>query len=382
MYLGNILPSGCHVFHVVREWSEFRCQHAGGSKKPRNQDEDAGYVNRFLASISFQNGDWSKVTPENLQRHDNLLRSYLDIGTVIRIHTKLSDFLTWAKRRGFIRARPNEKVIEYVKGCLQSARKAGAQRAVKRLDEESRNLPPASAPADFATSQYVVALRARFRVHPMQYLYDMGCALMVLLTFFNGSRVPVLGNLRLIDVDRARKEDDGDNYVISVSRHKTSATGRVAFLVVEPDIYKDILLYRKTVSDMVRLVDVRSSLFRDRGLMPITADHVGRMCRSAWKNAGMTSPFSATLMRKAATVYGRESDPDAADIISRKLCHRKTTADVWYAVHQDRRGAVSGYNVIKTAFQKRAAASATVSRAPDELAPAEVAPRTEPGPSG
>jgi hypothetical protein len=150
------------------------------------------------------------------------LRSYLDIGTIIRVLTKISDFLGWCKSQQFIHRRQYDGIMIILNGCLQSARKAGQQKTVERLEEEAQNQP---APT-------TTTLRQSFRRNPIHFLYEMGCQLMVLLTVKNACRVSVLRNLRLIDVDRAERHDENGKtrYTISVSRHKTSS-GKVTFLV-------------------------------------------------------------------------------------------------------------------------------------------------------
>ena len=99
----------------------------------RNQDEDCGYINRFLAHLSFQNGKFENITPSNFEMHDEMLRSYLDCGTVVRIHTKISDFLTWLNSKRYLSSRQYDELMQYVMGCIQSARKAECQRTVERL---------------------------------------------------------------------------------------------------------------------------------------------------------------------------------------------------------------------------------------------------------
>ena len=62
-------------------------------------------------------------------------------------------------------------------------------------------------------------------------------------------------------------------------------------------------------------------------LVGITPEKVGRMCRRAWKAASMLDYFSATMLKKASTVYGKLYSPDKADMIAKKLNHKKSMAD-------------------------------------------------------
>jgi hypothetical protein len=111
----------------------------------------------------------------------------------------------------------------------------------------------------------------------------------------------------------------------------------------------------------------------------------------------MPGNFSATIFRKATTVYSRQANPNSAEVVSKKLCHRKSTADTYYAVHQDRISALEaddaqeqGWTQMSAVYLARKASSATVSQAPEEVsftgsepvpAPQSTpAPIPEPGP--
>jgi hypothetical protein len=59
--------------------------------------------------------------------------------------------------------------MEIVNGCQQSARKAGQQKTVERLVEEAQNLPAPTVPAAFEKSEYVRALRVKFRRNPIHF---------------------------------------------------------------------------------------------------------------------------------------------------------------------------------------------------------------------
>jgi hypothetical protein len=326
---GRLIPFGFQAFDVVKEWSNF--QPAGEAKKARHQAEDIGYVNRFLAHISFQNGDWRTITAESFLNHDTQLRSYLEFGTVVRIHTKIADFLTWAKNRGFIRRRQYDRVLLYLKGCRQSAKKAGERRVVEKLEEESRNLPPVSVVYDFRKSMYVYAVRVKFREQPKLFMYDMACVLLVSCCLNNGSTVSVLSNVRLIDVDQATKFEESGVYHIHVPapKCKTSLKSKYACLVIDFELFSDLVLYRNTVSNLVQHVDLTSPLFRDRKLEGITPKCVNRMCKRAWEAAGIQYPFSTTLIRKMMIVYLGRGSPIDEELIRQDLCLSRKTADKW-----------------------------------------------------
>ena len=139
-----------------------------------------------------------------------------------------------------------------------------------------------------------------------------------------------MANIRMKDVDTARHDDDDPNlYTIVVGKHKTGSSGKVAIVTVESDVLSLLRLYKKTITDTIRLVDPTAQLFRSRACVVAGKEGIGQMYKSAWSKAGMKVPFSYTLLRKLTTVAGRESDPTMGPQIARQLsqtCPLRTDA--------------------------------------------------------
>lgn len=166
----------------------------------------------------------------------------------------------------------------------------------------------------------------------------------------------VLHNIRFKDVDNA-DTDDGEEYTITIGKHETSgvAGGRskkAAFITVSKDIYNDLLLYSRTIRDIYKYLDPTATVFRNRAGEPVTTNRIGKMAKAAWKKAGMTVNINMTILRKLCMIQGRKADPSMASSIARQLCHRVSTADDYYAVHDDRQEAKRVYRHLKASFSK------------------------------
>lgn len=352
----RLIPANCKPFTVVQQWHEFRVQRAGGSKKEEHQKNSMHYVNRFLAHCDFSNCNWRSVTPSMVTKHDAELARHFEAGTVSRILQTILDFWTWARNNKYLRRSHYDSVREYLEGCLRSSRKDVDIRNTQRRVEEAANLPEPDVLGKFENSEYVKKLRESFRTSPFIFLYDMACCIIVLCSFYNGPRVSVFHNLRIKDVENA-STDDGLVYTLTVGKHKTSgrAGGRskkAAFITLSKDKYLDLLLYTKTVRDVYKYIDPTAPVFRNRNGEPVSTNLLGKMAKTAWKKAGMEGSMSMTVLRKLTTVQGRKTDPGMAGSIARQLCHRQSTGDQYYAVHDDRAEAVRVYHHLKASFSK------------------------------
>jgi len=278
-------------------------------------------------------------------QHDKRLTEHFKAGTLARILQTILDFWEWARTNRYIRRGQNNRVKMYINGCAMANKRDNATRDTDRPVEKDPALPGPEVFCQFQESEYVTTLRQSFRERPMLKLYDMCCSLLVLLSFYNGPRVSVFHNIRLKYVDRAQAEDDDELWTITVGRHKTSGhigskSKKAATVTVNKELYKDLLLYRKTIGTVYRLQDETASLFR-------TASRAA--CNT---KAGMKA-INFTTLRKLTTVTGREEDPDMAGDIANLLCHQVTTADKNYAVRLNRKQSVKTYKKLRAAFKKR-----------------------------
>ncbi|KAL4220773.1 hypothetical protein ACF0H5_019041 [Mactra antiquata] len=350
----RVIPSNCKPFIAVQRWFDFRVQRAGGNKNVEQQKNDMAYVNRFLAFCKYDDFNFRQVTTVMVSKHDIQLVKNFEAGTVKRVHQAVMDFWKWARQERYIKGVQYDSVLQYLTGCLAACRKDANIRTTERRVEEEHSLPSPSTYDEFKSSVYVKGIREKFMRMPFMHLKDMTGILIVLTSYCNGPRVSVYENIRFADIERATT-DDGDLYTISVGKHKTSGMGRgkkAAFLTVEKDIYSELKLYARTVRNVFKLIDASAQLFRGNTGQP--AD-IKRLAKSAWRKAGMPGEFSLTQMRKLTTVTGRKTNPAMAGEIARQLCHRESTADQYYAVHDDRQSAVRVYRHLKQSFSQRSA---------------------------
>lgn len=361
----RLIPPGCKPFPVVQKWHEFRVLRVGGAKGEEHQRNNMAYVNRFLAHCDFRDCDWRSITPDMVAKHDEELAKHFEAGTVARILQTILDFWTWAKRNKYIRRSHYDIVQEYLEGCMRANRKDVGSRNTQRRVDEAASLPEPEVLEQFETCEYVRKLREAFRTSPFHYLYDMACCLIVLCSFYNGPRVSVFHNIRFKDVDNATT-DDGLEYTITVGKHKTSGTAggrskKAAFITVSKENFNDLLLYSRTIREIYRFIDPTATVFRSKAGKPLSTNKIGKMAKTAWKKAGMKVNMNLTILRKLSTVQGRKLDPSMAPSIARQLCHRQSTADEYYAVHDDKQEAVRVYRHLRKSFKPTA--TATVSSA-------------------
>lgn len=112
------------------------------------------------------------------------------------------------------------------------------------------------------------------------------------------------------DVNNARNDNyDGDFFSISLGRHKVSHTGKTAFITTTREFISLLRLNRNNVSDTVNLLDTKAPLFRKKNLQSIDSNDVNKMCKRAWKRAGITESFSLIIRRKLTAVTGRKAYP-------------------------------------------------------------------------
>lgn len=336
---------------VCQQWHEFRIQRAGGNKNEDHHQENLGYVNRFLASCAFRPNKWKVVTTLKVAAHDKNLHRHYEAGTVSRILQTMLDFWRWCRNEGFIGGIHFNQVEQYICGCLSSTRKDVRRRNTARRVDEDQQLPAPDIIDKFENSPYITELKKAFKEKPAFLMYDMGCALILLCSFYNAPRPSVFKNMRLKDVDHATTEDD-ELFTITVGKHKTSDTGGPAFVTVSKELYKLLRIYRKTVADTILLLDSTAPVFRTKTMTPVDSDDVNRMAKCAWKKAGMTESFNLTINRKLTTVTGRMADPTMSAPIARQLCHNVSTADRYYAVHDDRRQANKTYRHLQKSFRR------------------------------
>lgn len=325
----RLIPEGCRPFTVVRKWHEFKMERASGNKRPDQQVNNMGYVNRFMAHCDFQDYDWKSITPTMVSRHDAELSKHFEANTLARIFKTILDFWKWARKNRYIRSAHYDRVAMYLNGFLKSTRKDIKERNSKLCVDEDENLPDPVVLQEFEQSEYVTLLRESFRASPFSLLYDMACCLIVLCSFINVPRYSVFHNIRVKDIEDAFT-DDGIDYTITVpdetSRLAGCRSGKPAFITVSKDIYDDLCLYSRTLRDVFKFMDPSATIFRNRAGEPVNTNRLGKMAKLAWKKAGMKVPMSMTILRRLNYKY--------------------------YGIHEERREAERVYNQLRAYFSQ------------------------------
>ncbi|KAL4239505.1 hypothetical protein ACF0H5_000319 [Mactra antiquata] len=240
-------------------------------------------------------------------------------------------------------------LLDRLPGCVKRGKDASVRTTQRRVEEE-HSLP--SSYKEFKSSVYVTEIREKFMCRPFMHLKDMTGILIVLICFCNWPHVSVYKNVRFVDIERATTDDD-NLYIISVGKHKTSGMGpgkKAAFLTVDKDIYSELKLYARTIRDVLKPIDISAQLFRGNTGQPTD---INRLAKSTWRKAGMPEEFSLTQMKKLTTFHGGKINTAMAGEIACQLCHRESTADQYYAMHDDRQSAVRVYKHLKQSFSQR-----------------------------
>ena len=141
----------------------------------------------------------------------------------------------------------------------------------------------------------------------------------------NANRPGVLSSLTTDQVKKAKNVKD--QYVVSVSRHKTSAFHGPAKLVLTKGLHKWLMVF---VTKMLPIIpnDCNNNLMF-RSWNGDTIDNIGRYFRATMKRAGLRD-ITCTLFRKSAVSKIHQEYPSEKANLADLMCHRPETATKWY----------------------------------------------------
>ncbi|RXG54147.1 hypothetical protein Avbf_14235, partial [Armadillidium vulgare] len=150
----------------------------------------------------------------------------------------------------------------------------------------------------------------------------------------NGCRSCVLVNMTLQELEDPKKEVKGGNvyYVIFVEKHKTRKEHGPAMVTLEENLYKQYICYAHKIRPQIDLVnsDVQTVFITWTG-QSINSDILYKGINSIWLEAGLTTSFTTTGIRKIVTTRVHSlGDNKSKDDLARHLCHRQSTAEKCY----------------------------------------------------
>ncbi|KAL7632099.1 UNVERIFIED_CONTAM: hypothetical protein RMT77_017589 [Armadillidium vulgare] len=179
----------------------------------------------------------------------------------------------------------------------------------------------------------------------------------------NGCRSCVLVNMTLQELEDPKKEVKGGNvyYVIFVEKHKTRKEHGPAMVTLEENLYKQYICYAHKIRPQIDLVnsDVQTVFITWTG-QSINSDILYKGINSIWLEAGLTTSFTTTGIRKIVTTRVHSlGDNKSKDDLARHLCHRQSTAEKCYKTSTKSTQSVdaselvyktlSGYNIRESA---------------------------------
>ncbi|KAL7638001.1 UNVERIFIED_CONTAM: hypothetical protein RMT77_011614 [Armadillidium vulgare] len=157
----------------------------------------------------------------------------------------------------------------------------------------------------------------------------------ILLTILrNSCRSCVLTNMTLTELENAEKEERNGMvfHVIWVEDHKTRKEHGPAAISLEQELYEYFLCYVQRLRPLIVAVDsCINKVFVTWNGTSINSDGLYKGIMSIWKEAGLKTKLSTTLIRKIVTtrVHAKE-DNQTKDNLARHLCHRQSTAEKSY----------------------------------------------------
>ncbi|KAB7499815.1 hypothetical protein Anas_14441 [Armadillidium nasatum] len=150
----------------------------------------------------------------------------------------------------------------------------------------------------------------------------------------NGCRSCVLVNMTLQELEDPKKEVKGGTvyYVIFVENHKTRKEHGPAMVTLEENLYKQYICYAHKIRPQIVPVnsDVQTVFITWTGIS-INSDNLYKGINSIWKEAGLKTSFTTTVIRKIVTTRIHSlGDNESKDVLARHLCHRQSTAEKCY----------------------------------------------------
>jgi len=141
----------------------------------------------------------------------------------------------------------------------------------------------------------------------------------------NANRPGVLSSVTRDQVLQAKNIND--QYVVSVSRHKTSAFHGPAKLVLTKGLHKWLMVFVRKILPIIPADSDSKLMFTSWTGEPI--DNIGRCFQTTMRRAGLHD-ITCTLFRKSAVSKIHQIHPGEKANLADLMCHRQETATKWY----------------------------------------------------
>ena len=303
------------------------------------------------------------INKENLVQFVDTYRrpgSKVQPGTLKSYLLSFRMFLEFASETAQVKLDEPDKLSKLTSRLMASLRTETAQRRLEVEVEDQCQLLPAESREAYLTSEYVIHLQEyveKGEIEPEE-LPHVRNHLMLSLLLFNGHRPSVLMNLTtqiVASASQLRKNNEW-LYIMTVTKHKTSASRGSAVVVLPQSTFMLLRLYIVAVSNQMEALgrshsstNTRHAFLSNQHQPFADVSTINRHVKSAWKNAGCQAtfgPFSATKNRKSLTTEVRNRRPEMADAVATQLGHTRRTADRFYRLSQSHRSSLDTVTAI------------------------------------
>ena len=158
----------------------------------------------------------------------------------------------------------------------------------------------------------------------------------------NCQRPGLLENATLTDLRRIKKVDN--QYVMCISRHKTSQSGPAPITISE-NLMTNLEAYIKNVRPEFANED-EDHIFVTREGVAFNAGTIGRRITSWWQKATGQN-ISATQVRKMGSTETMDLPVEEQVCVQAVMTHRRTTAEAYYQINKKTVQAVRGAEALK-----------------------------------
>ncbi|EDO28775.1 predicted protein [Nematostella vectensis] len=155
----------------------------------------------------------------------------------------------------------------------------------------------------------------------------------------NACRAGPLANMTLRDLDRATK--DGDEMIVTILKHKTSASAGPAHVVLSPTVFTWLKAYVKYMRNKVSGAgtDPDEKVFISFTASEMTSSMISAQLNSFWQKAVEKIRVNAASFRKAAVSVVHEEHQHLRKDLADLMGHNQKTAEKFYLVRQKSKSA-------------------------------------------
>ena len=334
--------SECSDFDDFKKWLQ---SPDGGLKTEKCALQHAFQVQR-IAAVTTGNPTISVLTDRKSVKEKFLLsyvaEKQLLPGTVKSYLTSLRHWCSYILSERIAETTEAKQAVQSMFQTaghwISSYRRDTLKRHLKKHDDDIGKLISAEDVASFdrsAVALEAVKLIATAQTHTVamsqQQYTHVRDFLMVNVAIANANRSGVLSEMTVEQLKHASKMDD--NYIISVSEHKTAIIYGPAKVIVSSTLYSWLMAFVNDVRQRCVILagdqQATNCLFVSWNGEQLSSGQVTRCIQNIWSRAGL-GKITCTLIRKAAVSAIHQQCPDQKANLADLMCHNVSTASKYY----------------------------------------------------